>query len=158
MISTWWQGLEPRERLLIGIAGLLSLITVAVFGVIQPISAAKAEARVSLERANQDKDLVERSLQRLRSASANRLGPAADNDEFRTWVTSSARAEGLSIARLQNGSDGTLELLFSDVDPTRLYAWLDEVSGVAGGHVVNANLTGREDVVQAIIELQGTSQ
>lgn len=161
MIQEWWQGREPREQLLIGIAGGLTILVAVIFGVIQPLATAKAEARQQLANAQFDIALVERGIQSISGASAGADAPrpAEDADRFRTSLTRSARENGLSIARLQNGSDGSLQITLDDADPAKLFAWLQTMDAEAGGHVLSATMSSRQgERVQAVIELQGASQ
>ena len=41
---TWWDGLSPRERVLVGTLGALLAIAILVFGVVKPLQAARAAA------------------------------------------------------------------------------------------------------------------
>ncbi len=41
---TWWEGLSPRERVLVGILATLLALAVLVFGVVRPLQAARAQA------------------------------------------------------------------------------------------------------------------
>jgi len=71
-------------------------------------------------------------------------------------VTRSAREAGLSIARIQRGSDGTIQLRFDDTDPPRLFAWLASIEAQPGGEIVAASISARSDErIEAVIELRG---
>ncbi|SOB86574.1 general secretion pathway protein M [Sphingomonas guangdongensis] len=41
---TWWDGLSPRERVLVGTLGALLAVAVLVWGIIKPLQAARADA------------------------------------------------------------------------------------------------------------------
>lgn len=41
---TWWDGLSPRERILVGTLGTLLAVAILVYGVIRPLQAARATA------------------------------------------------------------------------------------------------------------------
>lgn len=156
MIREYWSTREPREKGLLLIAGSLTFVIVLWFGVIAPLMAARADAKADLTRALGDQQLVVRGLASLGGGGASSLGPADDIDGFRATVTRMAQQRGLAISRLQGGSNGTLQLVFSDVTPAEIYIWIDEVSRLPGGNVIRANMTSRDDSVQAVIELQGT--
>lgn len=157
MIQERWNSYSAREKLLLGALGALTLATLLIFGLVLPLQTAKAEARQGLEAAYQDKALVTQAMAQIgRTSHSVQLGPASNNDAFRTDVTRRAQALGLAISRLQNGAEGSVEFIFSDVAPTEIYIWLQEISGLPGGRVVNASLTGRDGRVQAVIELQGS--
>lgn len=154
-MSNWWQSREPREQVLIGIAALLTLVIIGVFGIYQPVKAANADAKLRLQNAAIDQALVRRGVQTLQGTAAIEAEPAANADTFRTLVTRSARGSGLSISRLQNSGDGGLQIVFEDVDPVRLFTWLDQMSAEPGGKVVSANISSRDaGMVLATIELQ----
>ena len=155
-IGTWWNGTEPRERVLITLAFCLTVVIGLWFGIVSPLATAKAEAHRDLSQAIDDKALIDRGLLALQPTHQGLAGPASDNDAFRSAVTRTAQRRGLAISRLQSGAEGTLQLAFSDVSPTEIYAWLEEISTMPGGEVVGATITSRDEKVQAVIELQGT--
>ncbi|WP_066662896.1 MULTISPECIES: type II secretion system protein GspM [unclassified Sphingomonas] len=43
-LSTWWNGLAPRERVLVGTLGVLLGGLVLVFGIVKPLQGARADA------------------------------------------------------------------------------------------------------------------
>lgn len=160
MITTWWAACAPREKWLVGIAGMLTVLVVLGFGILAPLNAAKKDARLRFDQMSKDYVLVERAVQRL-AASGSALrggGPATDNDSFRSQVTQMAQQSGLAIARIQANEDGGVQLVFSDVSPSLMYGWLEQVSRLPGGATYSANVTRREDTIQAIVELRGSRQ
>ena len=156
MIKQWWETREPREKILVGTALFLSAIIAVWFGIVAPLMSAKSDARLELSRTVQDKVFIERALANINRQNNDVSGPAADGDVFRAAVTRAAQQRGLAIARLQNGSSGTLQLSFTDAVPIELYSWLEDISREAGGTVVSASLSARDEQVQAVIELQST--
>jgi general secretion pathway protein M len=44
----WWNGLSHRERVMVGTLGGLLVLLVAVYGVVKPIQAARADARADI--------------------------------------------------------------------------------------------------------------
>ena len=51
-MSNWWQNMAPRERLLIGIAAVLTVIIVAWQFIYVPPMSARDEARANLDEAD----------------------------------------------------------------------------------------------------------
>lgn len=151
-----WSQREPREKILILIAAALSLIIIAWFGIVSPLRDANARAHNDLRQAIADKDLIERSLSNYSVSGEASLGAAADFDAFRSDVTRIAQQNDLSISRLQGNTDGSLQLVFSDAIPSDIFLWLEDISTYPGGQPVRANLSVRDDKIQAIIDLQGT--
>lgn len=43
-LSSWWSGLAPRERWLVGMLGIILVALVLVFGIVKPLQAARAGA------------------------------------------------------------------------------------------------------------------
>lgn len=156
MIREWWVSKTQREQLLVGALAVMTVLVTIVFGVLSPLMSAKTNARSALEQASLDRSLVERAIGTLQASSSTNAGPAENIDTFRADVTRAAQARGLSIARLQSGDDGSLQLVFSDATPDLIYAWAWEVSAMPGGQTVEASLTGRGPIVQAAVRLQGT--
>ncbi len=156
MIREWWTTREPRERtLLMVLAGLLAL-TVAYYGVWLPVKGAKADARQSVNAAAADYSIVLRGLRTVSAARTGSAGATGNVDGFRSEITRTAREAGLSIARLQSGAGGSIQISFDDADPQRLFAWLASLDGQPGGQVIGATLTNRDAAtVQAVIELRG---
>ena len=158
MIQERWQRWTHSERLIVsGVAGFALLVGL-IFGIISPVQSAKEDALSARDRAQQDLILVENGLANLQARSGSSTGVAPDIDRFRLQVTQAAQSRGLSIVRLQNVGQGSVELMFSDASPTSLYHWLDDISGFPGSKVLSGNLRGREGGIEAEIELQGTQQ
>ncbi|MEM7662804.1 MAG: type II secretion system protein GspM [Pseudomonadota bacterium] len=152
----WWETREPRERLLLSIAALLTLLVLGYLLVISPLSSAREDASRALASAQADRAIVERGIAAIGSADASSSGAAPDVDDFRTMVTRSAREAGLSLSRVQRGSDGTIQLRFDDAEPPRLFAWLATIEAEPGGEIVAASISARNDErIEAVIELRG---
>jgi len=151
-----WNQREPREKVLIIVAAVLSLIVVVWFGIASPLRDANMRAHNDLQQAIADKDLIERSLANYTLGGQASLGAATDFDAFRSDVTRIAQINSLAISRLQGNADGSLQLVFSDAVPSDIFLWLEEISAYPGGEPVRANLSVRDDKIQAIIDLQGT--
>jgi len=156
MIADWWNSREPRERILLfTLAGLIALMTL-IYGVWQPLVAARSNAVLAVETASADARAFNAGLSRLTGARVSSgQDPALDVDGFRVSLTQSARAAGLTIERLQNGQEGTVQITFADADPKLLFAWLVNMQQEPGGAVTSASMSGQHDRVQAVIELQG---
>jgi type II secretory pathway component PulM len=155
-MKQFWKLREPREKILILIAGGLSFVVLVWFGVAAPLYQANMNAHRDLRQAIADRELIERSLAGVTSRGPTAIGAATDFDTFRADVTRSAQQNGLAISRLQGNADGSLQLVISDALPSDIFLWLEEISTFPGGEPVRANLSVRDDKLQAVIDLQGT--
>lgn len=155
MMQEKWNSWTKVERMIIAGTALFAILVGLVFGVVVPLQSAKQEALLARDQAAQDVVLVENGIASLRARAGQDTGLAVDLDRFRLRVTDAAQSRGLSIARLQNGSEGSVQLIFGEAAPTAVYQWLDDISTVPGARVISGNLTGRDDGVDVEIELRG---
>lgn len=126
-MSTWWDGLSIRERVLLGIAAAL----VALFALwqlaVSPVIAARAEAADRHLAATRALDVVTSALPHLKPAPARgeaAVRGAPGPDELRRQITAVAQQTGLVITQLRTGEDGTVSVLFRDADPRLIFAFV----------------------------------
>lgn len=155
MLKEKWQSWTSTERMIVAGVGVFALFVGLVFGIVTPLQSAKNEALLARDSAAQDVVLVESGIARLSAGSGSDTGSATDIDGFRLQVTQFAQQRGLSIARLQNGGEGSVQLTFSGASPAELYQWLEDISSLPGSRVISGNLLGREEGIEAEIELRG---
>lgn len=89
--ADWWVGLSPRERVLVGTLGALLAVVVLLYGILQPLQAARAQALADIR-------TYETLSARIRAAGA--LGPAGPPPRQgppETIVTTSAASAGLTV-------------------------------------------------------------
>ena len=143
-MSTWWETLAPRERLLIVTAGVLTALVVLWQFILVPSLSANAEARARLADADRSVARLQEAygLQRaLGSASATNARPTSANlDEFKAAVTDAAGQRGLAIARLQGNDTTSVRLIFEDADPRLVFLWLEDVQANYSGQVTRFNM------------------
>ncbi len=151
-MMTWWSERAPRERLLIGSAAILALFVLVVQGILVPLSSARSEAKSRYERAVASFDTVRLGIM---TAPPETASPAAARSDFRVYATGLARDRGLSVSRIQSGSDGGLVIAMDDADPRLIFAWLREVRTQPGGEVRSATIVQRGEGVRATIEFAG---
>ena len=143
-MMTWWSGLEARERLLILIAVILTMIVVVWQFVLVPTMNAHAEARATLEESDRNLSRIQEGYMRKRalgSASPTNARPtAASIEDFKARVTGSASDMGLSIARLQGDNTTYVRLVFENADPRMIFLWLEDVQAKHDGQVTRFNM------------------
>lgn len=143
-MMVWWRNLAPRERLLIAVAGLLSVVVIGWQFILVPSMAARAEAEVRLNEADRTLARIQEryGLQRALGAAApaNARPTSASIEDFKAAVTGAAGSVGLSIARLQGNDSTSVRLIFEDADPRLIFVWLESVQANHSGQVTRFNM------------------
>jgi type II secretory pathway component PulM len=143
-MSAWWASMAPRERLLIAVAGILTVVIVGWQFVLVPTMAARAEAEVRLNEADRSVARIQEryGLQRALGAAAptNARPTSASIEDFKAAVTGTAGNVGLSIARLQGNDSTSVRLIFEDVEPRLIFVWLESVQANQSGQVTRFNM------------------
>lgn len=116
-IIDWWDGREPRERVLLSVLGAIVAIFIVIFGLILPLQSARANADASLNRAQAD--LV--AVSRLSSTDATTTRLPFD----RSVLIQIANGADIKLTRVQPGSDGTLSVWIDDAQTQRLYGFFE---------------------------------
>ena len=143
-MMVWWRNLAPRERLLIAVAGLLSVVVIGWQFILVPSMAARAEAEMRLNEADRTLARIQEryGLQRALGAAApaNARPTSASIEDFKAAVTGAAGSMGLSIARLQGNDSTSVRLIFEDADPRLIFVWLESVQANHSGQVTRFNM------------------
>ena len=143
-MSEWWNNMAPRERVLIAIAGALTVIIVLWQFILMPSLSARAEASARLADADRTLSRIQESyiLKRARGAAApTDARPRSRNiDEFKASITGAAGDIGLAIARLQGNDESSVRLIFEDADPRLVFVWLEDVQARFSGQVTRFNM------------------
>lgn len=142
----WWSGLSRRERVLVGTLAALLVLLVAVYGVVKPIQAARADARADIRQ-------FETLNARIRAAGT--LPPAqplAAGPPDATIAAAAARA-GLAVQTVPLVAGG-YRITVSDGGYDGVIRWIDEVArtttlGVRQVSIVRGAAPGR---VSATVE------
>ncbi|GAB5457772.1 MAG: hypothetical protein Hens3KO_08020 [Henriciella sp.] len=138
-MSDRWSSLSLRERLMVAIAGGLTLLVVFWQFMLIPTLNAKATARADLREASQTLNRVQQVYMRNLNAGSLATGavaqPVQSIEAFKSQVTQAASEKGLSISRLQAGNDTTISLVLERVDPRLLFLWLEEVETRYSGQI-----------------------
>lgn len=145
-MEAWWQGLAPRERLLLTIAAVLSALVIVWQFMLVPTVKARDAARVrytatSATLAGVQEAYMARYVSGKVSA-ASVAGPQTglSGDAFKAALTTSATQKGLSISRLQGAENEAVSVLIEAADPRLVLFWLDDVVSRLGGRVLRLSL------------------
>ncbi|MEM7328909.1 MAG: type II secretion system protein GspM [Pseudomonadota bacterium] len=143
-MSQWWQNMAPRERLLIGIAVILTVLIIAWQFVFVPTMNARAEARANLDEADRVLSQIQENyvLKRAQgAANANNARITSGNiEDFKAAVTGSAGDIGLAIARLQGNDTSSVRLVFENSDPRLVFLWLEDIQAKHSAQVTRFNM------------------
>lgn len=136
-MKTWWQGLVPREQLLIGVAGGLTALVICFQFILIPALDARAAAKDDMQSATERLNVLQEAYQSKRLGDTQR--PQNINilsaEAFKAVVTQSATDKGLSISRLQNTGETSVGIVFDSSDPRLVFFWLNDVEMRLGGQV-----------------------
>jgi general secretion pathway protein M len=143
-MTQWWENMAPRERLLIAIAGVLTVIVVGWQFVLVPTMSARAEAEARLDEADRTLAQIQENyvLKRAQgAANASQAQTVSGNIEvFKAAVTGSAGDIGLAIARLQGNDTTTVRLVFENSDPRLVFLWLEDIQAKHSAQVTRFNM------------------
>ncbi|MEM1088161.1 MAG: type II secretion system protein GspM [Pseudomonadota bacterium] len=143
-MNAWWSSMEARERLLIAIAALLTMLVVIWQFVLVPGMRANAEARANLADADRTLSRIQESYMLKRAigsaAPTNARPTSASIEDFKAAVTGSAGDIGLSISRLQGDDTTSVRLVFENADPRMIFLWLEDVQAKHSGQVTRFNM------------------
>lgn len=144
MISTvtrWWDGREPRERLLLALLSALVTIFLIIFAVILPLQAASATAKSNLVRATSNLALVSR----LTPTQGSAAGPRAAFD--RSVLITVARTQNVKLTRVQPDGEGSFSVWIDEAETRALYGFFSDLIGdyavTLDRVVVSADANGR---------------
>jgi len=143
-MSNWWQNMAPRERLLIAIAGVLTLLIVGWQFVFVPTVSARAEARANLDQADRTLAEIQESyvFKRARGAASavDAQSSIGNIEQFKAAVTGSAGDMGLAIARLQGNDTTSVRLVFENSDPRMIFLWLEDIQAKHSAQITRFNM------------------
>ena len=156
-IRDWFDGLAPRERLLVGLAGAVLAIAVIVMAGIRPLT-------VNLKTAAEqvaDKRAVLADIEHV----AARFGPQAGalaataqptGESLVVLVDRTTRSRGLGPYLKRNEPDGndSIRLRFENVPFDDLIGWLADLQTTQSISVVSANADPGQDAGRVSANLQ----
>lgn len=139
-VTGWWDGREPRERLLLMVlAGLASLFLI-IFVVVLPLRALTSNAQSDLVRAKSNLALVSRL-----TPSQGTAGLRAPFD--RSVLITVARTQNVKLTRVQPDGEGSFSVWIDDAETQPLYGFFEGLIGeyavTLDRVVVSADANGR---------------
>jgi len=162
-MTAWWNSMAARERLLIAIAGGLSLLVILWQFILVPALSARADARSDLAQSSQTLTRLQEAYMARRVAGVIQTAvpasqPGVSSEAFKGRVTRAASDKGLSITRLQSGDDGVIGVVFERADPRLLFFWLEEVETRLGGRITRMTMEQAGDgAVRLNVDIEGAA-
>lgn len=119
-LGNWWNGLSPRERVLVGTLGTLLGLAILVYGIVKPIQAERADARADIRQ-------FETLNARIRAAGTLPAAqPPAASGPPEMIVSTAATRVGLAAPAV--AIPGGARASVTDAPYETVVRWLDEVT------------------------------
>ncbi len=121
----WFAGLSRREKILIGIAGLLLAGLVGYYGMAQPMSGAITAAEQRYDNAVERQARIEAKVAALRQPVDGQA--AGFSGAINVFVSQSAGETGIAVASIDPQSDNRVIMVVESAKPTALFGWLTRI-------------------------------
>jgi len=125
-IGIWFAALTRREQWLLGTAGALTALVVAIFGILMPILSTIDQARLDHEDAVQRRGRIIASVDAAQQQTGPRSTATADIDML---ITQSAAEKGFDLVKSGNGAPGQISFRIDQARAPALLSWLTELEG-----------------------------
>lgn len=151
-VRAWFTGLSQREKILVGIAGLLLAGLVGYYGIARPMFGAMASAEERYVDVVERQARIEAKVAALQQPVDGRV--AKFSGAIDAFVSQSAGETGIAVASVTPQSDNRVNMVVESAKPTALFGWLARIEreGIAveslsvnpaGNGAVSATLTLR---------------
>lgn len=141
-VSGWFIGLTSRERMLVGIAGVLVALVVLVYGIVLPVGAALDAAALHHRKATERAGRIAAGIEALKRAPAAR--PEMRAGPVDQVAGASAQEAGFVVQSSQRQGGSLVVLTIPTARPSAALAWLDGL-GAQGLAVEQLTLTPAPD-------------
>jgi len=140
-VKTWWNTRETREKGLILVALLLSVVLGVYQFALVPSARYREAQKTDFQTALEDHAMVSAAIvQRV-----SRAEPESANQPLQSVLSRTSELYGLSITRLLPADEGGLNVWLEGISPKLLYAWIGELERSHGVRVAKASLRRDED-------------
>jgi len=157
VVTDWFNGLERRERLLVGVAAGLTIVAVLVIGIARPLSASRTRADIELQEKRAVLADIERVASRFGPNAAARSATSRNSDEsLVVLIDRTSRSSGLGAFLKRNEPEGktAIRLRFENAPFDDLAAWLIDISNTHGVVVTAATTDAAGDPGRVNANLQ----
>ena len=151
-LAIWYEALSLREKILVGVAAILSLLLVAIYGIYFPLTTSIHEKRVEYREALERRVAIEALLTQA-NQKQNVAVVATISGPLEQVVNQRATEAGFTLEKADAAGNGRVSITMAQARPAALMKWLAELeldgivadqievkAGSAGTVSVNATL------------------
>lgn len=139
----WFRSLAPRERLLVGVGGIVVAITILYLGIWEPLSKAHTKRAGDLAAAQTLAQRLEVIGATVQSARANGSAPVMNNGASLLSTidqASKSGALGQPLSRIQPEGENEVKVWIEAVSFEALVRWMNELESRYGVSIKSADI------------------
>ena len=126
-IRLWFAALTRREQWLVGVAGALTGLVVAIFGILLPVLATIDQAKLDHDAAVQRRGRIIATVDAAqKQQTGSRSAVTADIDQL---ISQNAAEQGFDLVKSPNKAPGQINFRIDQARAPALLAWLTELEG-----------------------------
>ena len=151
---SFWNNLEPRERLLLGGAATLFIIIGVFLLGIRPILSAKANATDSHNTAMRQLETLQAKLPAITQNAQSNRGTQAFN---RNAVLQTVRGRSLDLSRIEPVGEGGLKIWFDEATSVQVFGFLNDLTSTYAAKVTSVQMSRKANgLISATLTIQST--
>lgn len=146
-MKDWFQGLVPREQMLVALAGVLTVVVVIYLGVWLPLDRANSRLENQVERQRELVTDLRQLRGRLPSPSGGSTASAPGGQSLVVVVDSTVRQRGLgtTLKRSRPLDGDSIQVSFENVAFDALVEWLGQLGSQHGIDIGAASFSSRAE-------------
>lgn len=153
-LKTWYFALSNRERVLVSVAGALTVVVVLIFGILLQAMSALEQAESGLDEAVQRRGRIEATVAAASLQKPSEVPPAQAGIDL--VVTQGAAEKGFDLLKPTNSAPGQVDFRIEQARAPALLAWLSElesqgifISSITMRSATNGSVTVEAQLRQA---------
>jgi general secretion pathway protein M len=124
-VRLWFAALTQREKWLVGTAGILAGLSIAVFAIIMPALSVVEKAASDLDEAVQRRGRI---VTKVASTQGQRsVARTAAAEDIGLLVTQSAAEKGFDVIKSANAAPGQISIRIDQARAPAFLAWVNEL-------------------------------
>lgn len=148
LLKAWWNGHQPRERLILGVGGVLLIIAIFFVAIWEPLHKARQNGESALEQSRKMATRLEAiALEVERSRGVGGATAANRNLSLLAAVDQASKLPDLGKApsRIQPEGEKEVKVWFEDVSFNALVQWIQILQTQYGLNVSAAEIERRSE-------------